>query len=136
MYRTYTFTESDFQIKLAQFNAILGPTPFESVRANKKHDDAYGHEIRVNDIYYRRDFGGYSNVIKLSRRSMEDLLHAVMWGNHYLQDLGNYFIEKQQEDLREAARTVRKHRAAKSKTEAVTTSSDNDTEALPSGEGL
>jgi len=135
MYRPYSFKESDFQKKLAQFNAILGPTPFEATRANKKHDDAYGLEIRVNDIYYRRDYGGYSNVIKLSRRSMEDLLHAVMWGNHYLQDLGDFFIEQQQQRMREAARAVSKRRTAEPDT-SDSTPSICDTEAAPSGDEM
>lgn len=87
MYRT----EKDFQLALNRFNAINDEWHrWSPTTARKEHVDAFGATIKDRETYYKMELGGsVTNHEKLSRGSMETLLHLIFSGSLLLQKLAD-----------------------------------------------
>ena len=74
---------------------------WQESRAQKEHTDIFGETVYEGQYYFKRTIGpGFHNVLKLSRVSMDRLLHAVFADNQQLQFIAEQFQEKQLEDMR------------------------------------
>ena len=70
----------EFWRHLEVLNALMDPHfQWAQTQAAKDHVDDFGEDIRSGELYYRRPtVGSFNTHSKLSRRSMERLLYAVV----------------------------------------------------------
>jgi hypothetical protein len=95
-----TSNDDRFFENLDLLNTLMGAHPWQEVRAKKDHIDEFGDKIAAGDSYYRREYGvAYHEVVKVSRRSMEIMLYAVLRGNRLLRDIARNLKEKQEKEL-------------------------------------
>lgn len=83
------YTDQEFFPIFSKLNALFPQTsPWEETKARKEHKDLFGEIIQPGEIYYKRQDGmAFDENTKLSRLSMERLLHALFGRNWGLNEL-------------------------------------------------
>jgi len=98
------YDDEVFGEQLNRVNALCGPFfGFQETQAAKVHVDTFGDTIELGEIYYRRDLGAfdYSDDVKLSERSIQSFLYALLERNHGVQRTADAAEKARLEDLRE-----------------------------------
>lgn len=72
---------------------------WETPTAQKRHADLFGDAIAPGEMYFRRRYAGRGDVLKLSLRSMERLLFAVVAINPWLAEAGERRCRERREQL-------------------------------------
>jgi hypothetical protein len=98
------YSEEDFKKYLGRLNALTSEyTPWQDTKARKEHQDEFGDIIKEGDIYYKRSYGpSYSDVLKLSRRSIEIVIYCLFNGNFSLENIADKIKEARWERLKNA----------------------------------
>lgn len=99
-------SEEDFWIAFEKFDALYAPGSWDRVHANKSHQDMFGVEIKVRDLYFRFQAGFVGGQgPKVSFSSMERLVFLTVEGSFFLADIGTQrsrirteALKKEQED--------------------------------------
>jgi hypothetical protein len=101
--------EDKFDIYLKYLNHFTNIYfQWQPTNAIKEHIDEYGVKINIGDIYYKREhLKSHSDVLKLSKDSMDKLLYIMIEGNNQFQSYGQYLENKQLKDIQDALERIR-----------------------------
>ncbi len=98
------YNDDELRKLLEKLNApFSGFYQWEFTKARKEHEDEFGDEIAVGEVYFKRKYGlAWDAVLKLSRDSMEKMLYCVFNGNFLLEDICEELVKEKKERLAEA----------------------------------
>ena len=101
-------SDESFWKAYRRLNALSGDWGgWQVTAARKEHEDLFGDQIKVGENYFKKQYGAaYSSVLKLSRSSMERVLFAVVESSPYMSRLGDRLLEREMEEMREAAKKL------------------------------
>src|SRR4051812_16418026 len=96
----------EFQSSLELLNVVTGPE-FRATQAQIEHTDEFADLILPGETYYRRDApNSFMPQVKLSRRSMERVLNAVVSCNLRLISMAEPLVAEQKRELQRACSRV------------------------------
>lgn len=78
--------------RLGRFSALFPDRPWRATTAQKQHVDVFGVVIKSGEIYYRQRGG---KRYKLSRLSLERLIHIFLDSNQPLLELAERLYERE-----------------------------------------
>lgn len=98
------YSEEEFSLYLRRLNGLFPSLQnWQSSKARKEHEDFFGEIIKRGEIYYKRSNGaGWDNEIKLSEKSMENIIYLIFDGNFPLQKLADEVIENRFDEMKRA----------------------------------
>ncbi|NDY58908.1 hypothetical protein G3N56_19405 [Desulfovibrio sulfodismutans] len=96
-----SMSDDDFDHLFKLLNALSGNTyAWNQTSAKKEHIDQFGKKINPGDVYYKRQYGNsYSQELKLSRQSMENILTILFHGSLQLRQVGEHFFKIEQDKI-------------------------------------
>ena len=100
----YFIAEDDFELSIARINALGNPyLKWQLTQARKNHTDEFGEIIKAGDDYYKKSSGpSYSDVVKLSRKSMNIFAFLYFLDTPGLRNLADEVIKKRVDEHRKA----------------------------------
>jgi len=82
-------------------------TQWSTSKARKEHIDSFGIKIEKNEVYYKRQLRqSFSSVIKLSKKSMQNILFMLVEDNILLQNIGEDLLKHRKKLLEEATSSI------------------------------
>jgi hypothetical protein len=103
--REYYRSDEEFFAAVKQLSGLfISPLQFAPTIARIEHMDLFGEKIADGERYYKRECGGFGNVVKLSEKSMDRLCCAMLRGNEFLQSLADRINAEDDERVAEIFR--------------------------------
>ena len=96
--------EEAFQLALKRLNALTPVWDWHPKISRKVHEDIFGVQIKLREIYFKKQVGpSFHSVKKLSRTSMEKFLYLFVAQIPMVEAIAETLIAGDQQKLREAA---------------------------------
>ena len=100
-------SDEDFLFALKRFNALTPVWDWCPTTSRKVHEDIFGVQINVREIYFKKQAGpGFSDIEKLSRTSMEKFLYLSVTQVPMVMRIADALIVEQQKELIEVVKRM------------------------------
>ena len=96
--------DRDFEEQLEKFNSFYSAAgDWKPTQARKKHEDEFGNNIEIGDVYFKKSICRFSNYdLKLSKKSIDVLFGLLFEEPSSFNALGEELAKERRKEFRDS----------------------------------